>query len=182
MIPSPPELKLTFRTDGVKSPIADRLARRRNTCMNQNQTDLLARMGVCWRLLKLAGLAALTGLLHNLPPNPGSHLQKEDERLRSDLLLWVIEHLFSLFDRCTPIAVSQILRHSHAFPRFLAEPVGAPRVGQALGAGGAGVAGPAPALARLRAEPAVLVAAVPADRLVAELSGGGAIAVVEDSI
>ena len=104
--------------------------------------------------------------------------------MRSDLLLWVIEHLFSLIDHCTPIAVSQILRHSHAFPRFLAEPVGAPRVGQALGAGGAGVAGPAPALARLRAEPAVLVAAVPADRLVAELSGGGggAIAVVEDSI
>ena len=61
--------------------------------------------------------------------------------------------------------------HSHALPRLLAESVGASRVGQALGAGGAGVPGPAPALARLHTEPVVLVAAVPADRFVAELRG-----------
>ena len=61
--------------------------------------------------------------------------------------------------------------YSHALPRLLAEPVGASRVGQALRAGGAGEPGPAPALAWLRAEPVVLVAAVPADRLVAELRG-----------
>ena len=53
----------------------------------------------------LAGLAALIGLLHNLPPNPGSQLQKEDEWLRSDLLLSVKENPFFLFDHCTLIAV-----------------------------------------------------------------------------
>ena len=64
-----------------------------------------------------------------------------------------------------------IIIHSQALPWLLAESVGASRIGQALSASGAGVAGPAPALARLHAEPVVLVAAVPADGLVAELRG-----------
>ena len=146
MIPSPPELKLTFRSDGVKSPIAERRVQwlSINSWKGLTRTDLLQ--------VEVGGVK-----------RPVAQLPAES-RLAS--IKWGVNVTF----RFVSLAVHKA-RHSHALPWLLAESVGASRVGQALSAGGAGEPGPAPALARFHAEPVVLVAAVPADRLVAELRG-----------